>query len=174
MLETERLILRKLNDDDLDAIYAMRSNIDVMRYIREPQKRSETAKWIELVSSRWESSGIGFCGVIVRETGEFAGWCGLWKLIETDEIEVGYAISPKFWRRGFASEAAEGFLRYGFSELGLKKIVAVAREENLGSRSVMEKIGMRFDYLGQFYDSELVHYTITREEFIGRDRVSDR
>ncbi|MBK7705806.1 MAG: GNAT family N-acetyltransferase [Acidobacteria bacterium] len=170
MLETERLTLRKMTDADLDAIYAMRSDADVMRYIREPQKRAEAANWIDLVSSRWESEGIGFCAMIIKETGEVAGWCGLWKLAESDEIEVGYAVAKRFWRRGYAVEAALRLLEYGFEVLGLEKIVAVAREQNLGSRRVMEKIGMEFDYIGHFYDSELVHYSITREEFFNNDR----
>ncbi len=170
MLETERLTLRRMADGDLDAIYAMRSDPDVMRYIREPQKRAETANWIELVSSRWDTDGIGFCAMTIKETGDFAGWCGLWRLAESEEIEVGYAVAKRFWRRGYAVEAALRLLEYGFDELGLEKIVAVAREQNLASRRVMEKIGMEFDYIGRFYETELVHYSITREEFFGDDR----
>lgn len=165
MLGTKRLILRRLDQSDADEIYALRSDAEIMRFIRDPQSRSESTRWIELVSSRWESDGIGFCAVIIRETGEFAGWCGLWKLQETDEIEVGYAIAKRFWKRGFAIEAARAMLAYGFDELGLEKIVAVAREPNSASRRVMERLGMQFDYKGRFYSSELVHYSITRAEF---------
>lgn len=172
VFETERLMLRRMTDDDLDAIHALRSDPDVMRHIREPQSRVEAANWISLVSSCWESQGIGFCSVILRTTGELAGWCGLWRLAETDEIEVGYAIDKRFWNQGLAAEAALRLLDYGFNELGLEEIVAVAREENAGSRRVMEKIGMNFDYVGRFYEAELVHYSITRREYLGSARTA--
>ncbi len=58
------------------------------------------------------------------------------------------------------------FLHYGFDELNLGKIVAVAQPKNAASRRVMEKLGMRYDYIGEFYGRELVHYSITKEEFL--------
>jgi ribosomal-protein-alanine N-acetyltransferase len=169
MLETERLLLRKFNENDTDAIFAMRSDADLMRHIRHPQTdRAEAQGWIDLVSSRWETEKIGFCAVIEKATQKFAGWCGLWRLNESNEIEVGYALIREFRGRGLASEAAERFLRYGFGELNLKEIVAVARPENSASRAVMEKLGMSYDYTGRFYERDLVHYSITRKEFESR------
>lgn len=167
MLETERLILRPMNDGDIERIFTLRKDEQVMRFIREPvKKREEAKKWIELVSSRWADEKIGFCSLIEKKSGEFIGWCGLWRLNETDEIEVGYAIAKEFWGKNFAPEAAEAFLEYGFDELNLKKIVAVASPANTPSRRVMEKLGMSYDYTGEFYGRDLVHYTITREEFL--------
>jgi RimJ/RimL family protein N-acetyltransferase len=165
MLETERLILRKFDRRDVGAVYAMRSDTDVMRFIREPQNRVETVKWLKLVSSHWKDEKIGFCAVIEKASNKFAGWCGLWRLKETQETEVGYAIARKFWGKGFATEAARRCVEYGFKELKVDKIVAVARPENTGSRRVMEKLGMQYDYTGEFYGRPLVHYTITKEEF---------
>lgn len=167
MLETERLILRPMTKDDVEDVFKMRRDDEIMRYIRETVvSRREAEDWIKMISSRWAKDKIGFCAVIEKESGKFAGWCGLWQLKESREIEVGYAIVKDFWRKGFASEAANAFLEYGFNELNFEKIVAVARPENAGSRGVMEKIGMRFDYIGKFYDRDLVHYSITKEEFL--------
>jgi RimJ/RimL family protein N-acetyltransferase len=165
MIETERLLLRPMQSNDIDAIFLMRSDADVMRFIREPQKRQESVNWIKLVSSKWKSHKIGFCSVIYKETNELIGWCGLWKLSETSEIEVGYAIRKKFWGKGFASESAGAFLDYGFTKLNLTKIVAVAKPENKKSRRVMEKLGMKFDHVGKYYGLDLVHYTITKDDF---------
>lgn len=166
MLETERLILRRMNESDIDEIFVMRTDKDVMRYIREPvAKRKEAENWINLVSSRWEDEKIGFCALVEKQSGKFIGWCGLWRLKETGEIEVGYALKKDFWGKGFAVEAAEAFLEYGFGELNLEKIVAVANPENRASRRVMEKLGMRFDYTGEFYGRDLVHYSIAKEFF---------
>lgn len=167
MLETTRLILRPMNEADVDAVFAMRSDADVMRFMRPMQmKRSEAQGWINLVSSRWETEKIGFCAVIEKASGKFVGWCGLWRLQETKETEVGYALFKEFWSKGFAVEAAEAVLRYGFNDLNLEKIVAVAEPENKNSRRVMERIGMNFDYIGKFYERDLVHYSINKEEFL--------
>ncbi|MGI8470313.1 MAG: GNAT family N-acetyltransferase [Pyrinomonadaceae bacterium] len=166
MFETERLILRKIDGRDAAAIFAMRGDREMMRFIREPQNRAETDNWIKLVSSRWQSEKIGFCAVVEKSSNEFAGWCGLWRLTETGETEIGYAVAKKFWRRGYATEAARRILQYGFDELGLDKIVAVTRPENVASRRVMEKLGMKFDYVGDFYEQDLAHYSVTKKEFL--------
>jgi len=168
MLETKRLFLRPLKKTDADAIYRMRSDKDVMRYIRQPQNRAETENWIRLVSSRWETEKIGFCGVFETTSEKFLGWCGVWRLAETNELEVGYAIAKQFWNRGYATEAAEIFLEYAFENIKPDKITAVAEPENTASRRVMEKLGMKFVKTGEFYDRELVQYAVTEKEFYSK------
>lgn len=166
MLETERLILRQLTDNDVDAVFALRKDAEIMRFIRKPQKsREEAESWMRLVSSRWESEKIGFCAVIKKESGEFVGWCGLWRLKESGEIEVGYAVAQNFQRKGYATEAAEACLAYGFNQLNMRKIVAVTRPENEASRRVMEKLGMKYDGLGKFYGAKLTHYSIRKSDW---------
>ena len=168
MLETDRLIVRRLDETDVEAIYRMRSAAETMRFIREPQSPGESANWVELVSSRWLDEKIGFCAMVERSSGAFVGWCGVWRLKETGELEVGYAVAKEFWGKGYASEAANEFLNYAFSKLKSEKVVAVAAPENAASRRVMEKIGMRYDYTGVFYGRDLVHYSITKKEFSRR------
>ncbi len=166
MFETERLILRKFDlADDTDAVFIMRRNADVMRFIRQPQSREETSNWLKLVSSHWKDEKIGFCAIIEKKSQKYIGWCGLWRLTETMETEIGYAVAPDLWGKGYATEAAKKFLQYGFDELNLEKIVAVALPENAASRRVMEKLGMRFDYAGKFYGRNLVHYSLTKDVF---------
>jgi ribosomal-protein-alanine N-acetyltransferase len=165
MFETDRLILRPLVEKDIDAIYAMRSDREVMRFIREPQNRNESISWIELVSSRWETERIGFCAVVDKQTDAFLGWCGTWRLKETGEFEIGYAIGRKFWGKGYAPEAALKLLDYAFETLNSDVIVAVALPENTASRRVMEKLGMSYDYTGEFYERSLVHYSITKLKY---------
>lgn len=164
--ETDRLIIRRFTKMDADAVFAMRSDENVMRFIRAPQmNRDEAENWIELVSSRWKDEKIGFCAVFEKASEEFIGWCGLWRLKETDEIEVGYALVKEVWGKGFASEAAGAFLDYGFNELNLGKIVAVAHPENQASQNVMKRLGMNFDYINEFYGMDLVHYSITKNDY---------
>ncbi len=166
MLETDRLILRPFDEKDVDAIYAMRSDPEVMRFIREPQSRDESASWLKLVSSRWETEQVGFCAVLDKQTDKFLGWCGVWRLKETGELEIGYAIAKEFWKKGYATEAALKFLDYAFEKLNPDKIVAVASPVNAASRRVMEKLGMSYDFTGEFYGRNLVHYSITKQEFL--------
>lgn len=166
MFETDRLILRRLEDADVEEIYRMRSDPDVMRFIRAPQNRLETVNWLKLVSSRWDGEGIGFCALVEKKNSKFLGWCGLWRLKETDEIEIGYAIAKSDWGNGFAAEAARFFLDYAFENLKPERIVAVAEPENLSSRRVMEKLGMKFVGFGDFYNRELVQYVISRKNWL--------
>jgi len=165
MLKTDRLILRPLEEKDVDAIFAMRSDPDIMRFIREPQNRDESTNWVELVSSRWKDEQIGFCAILEKPSEKFVGWCGIWKLKETGELEIGYAVAKELWGKGYATEAALKFLDYAFEKLEPEKIVAVARPENAASRRVMEKLGMDFVKTGKFYDQILVQYAITKEEY---------
>lgn len=172
MFETERLILRKLKNSDTTAIFEMRKDPDIMRYISEPQTDLESSvNWIIKMSEKWDKERIGFSAVVVKETKEFIGWCGLWTLKETDEIEVGYAIAKKFWGKGYATEAAERCLQYGFGELKLDKIVALAYPENKASQQVMKKLGMEYIRTGIFYEKELVQFAITKEEYAGNQKT---
>lgn len=165
MPETERLILRPFTKDDTEAVYAMRSDAGIMRFIREPQKTlTETENWIRLVSSRWQDEKIGFCAVIEKSSGKLIGWCGLWRLKETGEIEIGYAISAEYQGLGLATEAAQVFLKYGFEEINAEKIVAVAHPDNKSSRRVMEKLGMKFEKIGKFYGTNLAYYSIEKAD----------
>jgi RimJ/RimL family protein N-acetyltransferase len=167
MLETKRLFLRPFDKNDIDSVFAMRSDADIMRFIRPIQtNRSEAESWTNLVSSRWKKEKIGFCAVIEKSSNQFIGWCGLWRLKETDEVEVGYALVKDFRGKGYALEAANAFLVYGFEELNLEEIVAVARPENRASWGVMERLGMTYDYTGKFYERDLVHYSISRESWV--------
>ncbi len=167
MFETDRLFLRKLQDYDVDEIFGIRSDAEMMRYIRKPQtERGESLGWIEMISAKWDTEKIGFCGIVEKTTKDFVGWCGLWKLVETGEFEIGYAIKREFQGKGYATEAAKRILRYGFEDLDLEKIVAVASPANESSQNVMKRIGMKYVGVGRFYDNELVQYAILREDFL--------
>lgn len=167
MLKTARLFLRPMNETDVDAVFAMRSDSDVMRFIRPQQiEKSEAESWINLISSRWETEKIGLCAVFEKTSDKFVGWCGLWRLAETGEVEIGYALAKEFWKKGFAVEASQAFLEYGFEKLKLEKIVAVTDPENENSRRVMEKLGMSLDGIGKYYGRDLVHYSIVADDFL--------
>ncbi len=166
MFETDRLFLRQLKFDDAETISALRSDPLVMKYSRGPQTDIvETRRWISLVSSKWESAGIGYCGLVEKKSEDLIGWCGLWKLRETGETEIGYAINPQHWNSGYATEATCTLLNYAFRDLALPILVAVCYPDNKASKRVMEKLGMKFAGIGYFYGAELAKFTIEREEW---------
>lgn len=165
-LETERLILRPMQSADLDKIFAIRSDAEMMRLIKPPENIELTKRWLNYVSSRWKTEKIGFRAVVHKQKSCVIGWCGLWKLPETDETEIGYAIHKDFQRQGLAVEAAFAVLVEGFEKLGASRIVAIAMPENTASHRVMEKIGLSFERVGWFYERECVYYALDRKNFV--------
>ena len=93
------------------------------------------------------------------------GWAGLQPLSGTDEIEVGYAFERAAWGRGYATEVASAIVQWGFEELGLERIVAVASPENAGSRRVMDKLGMRYEGVRPGSGQPSVYYSLTPAAF---------
>lgn len=175
MIETQRLILRRFEDADADAIYAMRSDAEFMRFIKQPESRKQAVGWMRMVSRYWETDNFGFWAVVEKRSGETIGWSGTWNLWETGEKEIGFAIARKFWGRGFATEAASVALRYSFENRKAEKTVAVAIPENAASRRVMEKLGMKPEqqrYFGS-YGLELICYSITKEEYARNRTIVD-
>jgi ribosomal-protein-alanine N-acetyltransferase len=100
--------------------------------------------------------------VELRSSDEVIGVTGLTHLDDGPEVEVGYRFLNRCWGRGYATEAARASIAYGFSELGLDRIVAVTLPKNIASRRVMEKCGMSFVGVMHVYGSAQVKYAIAR------------
>ncbi len=168
MIETERLVLRRFTLDDLDELAALRSDPLVMRYIGL-QSREKVEQRLRYYVSHYEPNGFGMWGVVHKKSDKLIGWAGLIFLDGTPEVEVGYGVAKDYWGQGLMTEAARACLRYGFDEAGLERIVAVAMPENVASRRIMEKLGMRYEKNAFHYGHDLVYYAITRGEFQAGD-----
>jgi len=153
--------------DDLNDLSIIRSDPDVMRFIGtgEPQLRPRVKEILGDMLAGWKQRGFGRWAVILKEGNKLIGWCGLTFLEETPEVQIGYGIEKSYWGRGFSTEAALASLRYGFEVMKIDRIVGVAMAENVASRRVMEKIGMRYEKVGHWYGAELVCYAISRNEY---------
>ena len=163
MVETDRLIFRKFADGDVEVIHSMRSDPEIMRFIGQVSSGpDDTLRWMDRICGLWDSEGIGYLAMIEKDSGELCGWSGLWKIPETGEIEVAYAVTKPKWGLGYATEAAAAFVGYAFRELDLDRIVAVAFPENRASIKVMEKLGMEYVMTGEFFGKRLVQYAILR------------
>lgn len=172
ILETERLFFRRLTLDDLPWLIEMRSPEPVNRYLGGPemQNADSLSKRIRFYIECYDKFGFGNSAMGLTQTGELIGTSGLQPLENTGEIEVGYNLSERFWRKGYGLECARAWLRYGFETAGLDRIVAVAVPENTGSWRIMQKCGMAYECNEIHYGFECVKYAITREQFLSAAR----
>lgn len=164
-IETSRLLLRMFRLSDLDNLARIYADAEVMKYLSgHSLTREETAGWLDYFIRGWEQYGFGWWAVELKERGELIGHCGLQFIHVTSEVEVTYGLAKQYWRMGLASEAARACLRYGFEELKLGRIYALAEPENIGSHRVMERIGMIYDkteyYKDDLYSGDLVYYAM--------------
>ncbi len=166
-LETERLILRRLDIGDLEWLVAMRGDPDVMRYIggEGAVSREKTVERVDRYLRCWAEHGLGMFGIRLRGEDDAVGWAGLQPLELTGEIEVGYAFGRSAWGRGLATEAARAAVEWGFRDRRLERIVAVASPENAASRRVMDKLGMTYEGLRFRYGTDCAYYSITAGAF---------
>ena len=176
IIETDRLTLRPYTMDDLDDLAVIRAKPEVMRYINngQTQNREQVAERLRAYLKHYEQHGFSVCAVIHRADARLIGGSGLFTLDRTPEIEVGYTLDQPYWGQGLATEAAHAWLRYGFEEVGLDAIAAVAYPENQASRHVMEKLGLTYRKNGTFYGGEAVYYRIERIDFKPSARLGYR
>jgi len=145
-LKTERLRLRTFRPDDIDALARWNADPRVMRYLAgAPMSRAQSQAALERYLAHWNRHGFGLWIAEDRATGEPVGRVGLsYHRTWPDDPEVGWALDPRRWGHGLATEAGAAAIRYGFEVLHLPRIVSITTEENLASRRVMEKLGLRF------------------------------
>jgi len=168
-IETERLLLRMFSQSDLDDLSIIYADADVMKFLSgHPLTRDETEGWLTYFLAGWETYGFGWWAVVLKETGNLIGHCGLQFIHITPEVEVTYGLSKPHWRKGLASETARACLRYGFEELQLDRIYALADPGNTKSHQVMERVGMSYDkteyYKDDLYEGDLIYYVIGRHD----------
>lgn len=149
VLETDRLILRRLTPGDLDALHALYRDAEVRRYFPEGtlsyEETREELEWI--IEVYYGKYGYGLWATIHKETGEFIGRCGLlpWTIEGRFEVEVAYLLARAYWGQGLGTEAAQAILDYGFEQLGLERLICLIDADNRASMRVAEKIGMAFE-----------------------------
>ena len=97
----------------------------------------------------YEKNGFGLYLVILKETNESIGICGLIRRESLEDVDIGYALLPKFWSKGYAVEAAQATKAYAKDVVGLKRLVAIVDPVNMGSIRVLEKIGLRYENMVQ-------------------------
>ena len=151
--DTARLHLRPLAEADTAGMFTLDSDPAVHRYLggiggRLLTEPAESLEMIRFIQAQYVANGIGRWAVVLRENNEFMGWAGL-KLVagpindRHNFYDLGYRFRPAFWGQGFGYEAAQAWLDYGFQVLNLPTICGYADAENIGSRRILTKIGLR-------------------------------
>lgn len=178
-LETERLILRRITADDVDALVALDNDPAVMRFLGPNCRTADEVRDTLLPSylALYERhAGLGYWAAVERATEAFLGWF-LLRPPTADavpgDVELGYRLCTAAWGRGIATEGASALVAKGFAEFGVERVIARAMAVNAGSRRVMEKVGLR--YVRTFHEqwpdplpgTELgeVEYAVTRAEW---------
>ena len=152
MLDTERLILRRFTVADAQFILALVNEPSFVRYIGDKKIRSlEDARQYILSGpvASYKRHGFGLCLVELRESHAPIGMCGLLKREELPEPDIGFALLPEFWNKGFAFEAASAVLQDARERLGLKRILAITSLDNEASIKLLERLGFRFDRIAK-------------------------
>jgi RimJ/RimL family protein N-acetyltransferase len=168
ILETSRLILRPFHEQDIDRLAELMANRDFMRFSLASYTREQTQNVLEKFLS-WEQAGLpSQFGVIFRENDELIGYCGFlhWHLDGADEIEIGYRLHPDYWNRGLASEAAQAVRDHAFRDLGLPRVISLIHPDNIPSRRVAEKNGMKIERETVFRGFPTQVFAITREQWL--------
>jgi RimJ/RimL family protein N-acetyltransferase len=156
VLETEPLVVRHLQPDDLDDLYAICGDPKIMRYVgnNQPISRDLTQKWIEVSRQNYQKYSYGCMAIIHKLHQRFIGYCGLVYAPDNPTAEIIYALRIEYWGQGFATKVARAMLEHGFKHWDLQRIEASVDAENKASVRVTEKLGMKYDRTG-FDESNL-------------------
>lgn len=146
---TPRLLLRRWRPSDRDALARLNADPEVMEHFPSTLDRAASDATADRIAAHFETNGFGLWAVEVQGGEPFIGFAGLmvprFQAHFTPAVEIGWRFARAAWGHGYASEAAREALRIGFTELGLSSIVSFTVPNNLRSRRVMERLGMRRD-----------------------------
>ena len=149
LLKTKRLSLRQFTTADSGYLVQIDNDPEVMRYINGgiPTSLETIQNNFLTLFLRYDKKRpcLGFWAVIENESTDFVGWCCLRAQEQEPGVaSIGYRFIKSAWGKGYATEATSALINRGFTELGLERILATTYEDNLASRRVMDKLGLRF------------------------------
>ncbi len=172
-IETERLILREIVLADAKDMFALNADPFVHTYLgRNPVKTIEQVEGvIDFIRQQYIDNGIGRWAIEEKETGKFVGWAGLKFIIDsinghTNYFDLGYRLIRKYWGKGYASEAAASCVNYGFTNLMVSEIYAIADVDNIASVKVLERTGFRRMQTFDFENEQHYWFKLQKDEWI--------
>ncbi|MCE0555661.1 MULTISPECIES: GNAT family N-acetyltransferase [unclassified Motilimonas] len=164
--ETERLILRFFEPEDVDVIYKIMSNRQVMKFsISGPLNRKQANTFLDSILDTYASKGFSLWAVHSKADERVIGFCGHFfhRLEGKDEIELVYRLLPDYWGQGLASEAARAATDYAFNQLGLDRLISFIADNNEASKRVAESSGFKLERETHFYDKPVLVYSLEKK-----------
>jgi len=176
-LKSERLVLRRWRDADLEPFAAINADPATMRFMPGPMTRDETRAMIGRIEDHHQAHGFGIWALEAPGVAPFVGFLGLQRVgfdaPFTPAVEIGWRLSPAHWGKGYATEGAKAALRFGFEDLTLDQIVSFTVLGNKPSWSVMERAGMTRDPADDFDHPRLPEGHPLRRHVLYRLRRAD-
>jgi [ribosomal protein S5]-alanine N-acetyltransferase len=166
IIETERLELRPLTMDDIDALALIYRDPEVRKYFPEGtltyEQTREELEWI--IDVYYGQYGFGLWATTHKRTNEFIGRCGLlpWTVDGRSEVEVAYLLAKAYWGRGLGTEAARAILAYGFEQLHLSRLICLIDPANEASINVAVKIGMHLEREAEIDGEPTLVYSVVQ------------
>ncbi|WP_315166336.1 GNAT family N-acetyltransferase [Metaclostridioides mangenotii] len=161
ILETERLILREMNKSDYDSLCRILQDKEVMYAYEHAFSDQECSAWLENQLARYSKYGFGLWAVILKDTNEIIGQCGLTvqDFYGRDVLEIGYLFQKNFWHNGYATESAVGCKKYAFEELNIIEVFSIIRDTNISSQNVAKRNGMEVvgKFIKHYYRIDMPH-----------------
>lgn len=158
ILETQRLILRQLTEADAEFIFELLNEPSWIQYIgdRHIHTLEDARAYIRNgPAASYKKNGFGLYLIALKETQEPIGMCGLIRRAGLDDVDIGYALLPRFWSKGYAVEAAQAVKEYARDVIGLKRLVAIVDPANEASIRVLEKIGLRYEKMVRLSEDDI-------------------
>lgn len=165
ILSTERLYLREMTQADYQALSKILQDEETMYAYNGAFSPEETQDWLDNQLSRYRKYGFGLWAVVLKETDEMIGQCGItmqqWK--DSQLLEIGYLFQKAYWHNGYATEAAKACKEYAFTKLNADEICSIIRDTNIASQNVALRNGMTKtdNWIKHYKGVDMPHYLFT-------------
>lgn len=168
LLETKRLYLRKMKQSDFSSLCKILQDKDVMYAYEHAFDDDEVQEWLDRQIKRYKDYGFGLWAVILKETDEMIGQCGLsmQNCSSRQVLEVGYLFQKTFWHKGYASEAAIACKEYAFEILNADEVFSIIRDTNIASQNVAKRNGMAVTdkFIKHYYGVDMPHLVFSTKK----------
>jgi len=161
-VDTPRLRLRQFESSDAQDLHQILKMPDVLNYFpnTNPPPIEKVGNFIQQQLTHWEDRNYGWWAIQFLDNPKIIGWTGLQYLPDTDEVEIGYLLSPTHWGQGLATESAKKGIQFGFEHLAFESIVGIVHRQNVASQRVLEKIGLSGAEEVVYFNMEVLRYSI--------------
>ncbi|GGB37948.1 N-acetyltransferase [Lentibacillus populi] len=162
-INTKRILMRKLSTEDIKEFYEIVKKNDVGNWlgIGNGMSFKETEQYVNQIIKHWKQHNFGVWALINQSTDEIMGHCGLRYIDDTEDIEIIYLLDPKFWGKGYATEAGNAAIQFAFNSLKIHKLIARVRTNNSNSKKVIDKLGFKFIYDRDYNGRRLSYYELS-------------